>query len=129
MALISKPNNFDMEQHAHDHSNTRIPPPPAYGTPHPQQLQTSSSQVTIVTTGGFQQPEVVTAPVRNYDRTFSAIVGTICFLPTGICALILALNITGETHVEICTQEKDKFLHTTVNFNGALNFLPWFRQF
>eukprot|EP00105_Crassostrea_gigas_P037493 XP_019921641.1 PREDICTED: uncharacterized protein LOC109618408 [Crassostrea gigas] len=85
-----------MEQHAHDHSNTQIPPPPAYGTPHPQQLQTSSSQVTIVTTGGFQQPEVVTAPVRNYDQTFSAIVGTICFLPSGICALILALNAKNQ---------------------------------
>lgn len=36
-----------------DHSNTQIPPPPAYGAPHPQQLQTSSSQVTIVVCYNF----------------------------------------------------------------------------
>lgn len=146
---------------------------------------------------------MVTAPVRIYDRTSSAIVGTICFLPTGICALILALNvrfrfiffnfsktmgslyfkpikfkifvlyvlvnhkmhclkrrrknisnlqwkklfkfqvissaidswgtkfhrdcnwqITGETHVEICTQEKDKFLaHNLILMEPWISFL------
>lgn len=71
-------------------------PPPGYAPQYPQQMHQSSSNVTVVTAGGFQPaPVIVNVPER--DWTVPAVMATLfCFFPTGICAIIAAVNARSQ---------------------------------
>ncbi|XP_048733384.2 protein SPEC3-like [Ostrea edulis] len=71
-------------------------PAPPYGPQYPQPVNSSSNNVTVVT-AGYQTPTVILPVNTDRDWTVPAIIATLfCFFPTGICAIIAAVNARSQ---------------------------------
>ncbi|XP_062570884.1 uncharacterized protein LOC134232902 [Saccostrea cucullata] len=83
------------QPHPHPQSYGQGPPPQygqQYAPQYAQPMHHSTSNVTVVT-AGLQPTVVVPVNITERDWTVPAILATLfCFLPTGICAIIAAVN-------------------------------------